>query len=269
MYRKLRFDKRTRDGITKLSGAWKIGEGGRLCPANPKGGRNIPWVFTHQDTRKKYCSHWNNTYCLTFNHIPTYCRFNCWKVVIKPRNVKETFLCHDIMREIHHPGKIGMDLRTYTFGAWAGFLYCESLTQGREIWAIAREKIPDEIPVILKRGCTEMERMTPSSLWDIVTREEAEFEEHLNDIFDFSELNFTQADWLHAEIKERWIEHAIQIGDPTAREMAEKLSGDPDIWNKLIVHSLTYHDSDPRDALKEAIAAKKKEVEDDKKDSGD
>ena len=253
MYRKFKFDKRIREGVTKLTGSWKIGEGGRLTPANPKGGRAIPWVFTHQDTRKKFCAHWNNVYCLTFNHIPTYCRFQCWKVVIKPRNLKETFLCHEIMVKMQHPGKIGMDLRNYTYGAWAGFFYNESLEQGREIYKIARELIPDEIPVILKRGCTEMERMVPSPLWDNVSKEEVEFEERLNDIFSFDELNFSQADWLQSEIKERWIEYAIQIGDPTAREMAEKYSDDPNIWEKLTVNSITYHDSDPREDLRKAL----------------
>ena len=252
MYRKLKFDKRIRNGITRLDRLWKVGQGGRLVPANPRGARAIPWVFTHQDTRKKFCSHWNNTYCLGFQHIPTYCRFQCWKVVIKPRNVKETFLCHDIMVQMRHPGKIGMDLRDYTYGAWAGFLYNESLEQGRETYARARELIPADIPIILKRGCTEMERMVPSYLWDNLTPAEIEYEEHLNDIFSFDEINFKQADWLIAEIMERWIEYAIKIGDPTAREMAEKISDDPDIWNKLVVHSATYHENDPREQLLES-----------------
>jgi len=242
MYRKLKFDKRVRRGVTELEGLWKIGQGGKLVPANLKGARALPWVFTHQDSRKKFCTHWNNTYCITFNHIPTYCRFSCYKVVIKPRNVKETFEVHDIMLGINHPGKIGMDLRDYTYGAWAGFLYCDSLKEGREIWAIARERIPDEIPVILKRGCTEMEKLVPSNLWDALSAPEIEFEERLNDIFSFDEVHFFQADWLISEIRERWIERAIQIGDPTARETAEKYSDDPDIWQKLVVNSITYHE---------------------------
>ena len=38
------------------------------------------------------------------------------------------------------------------------------------------------------------------------------------------------------------LKRAIEIGDPTAREAAEKYSEDPDIWKKLVVTSVTYHD---------------------------
>jgi len=242
MYSKLKFDKRLRNGISDIANRYIIGTGGRWEPAKPQGARALPWIFTHQDTRKKFCHVWNNTYTLNFNHIPTNCRFACYKVVIKPRTCKETFEVHDIMLAMNHPGKVGMDLRDYTYGAWAGFLYCESVEQGREVYQRARALIPEDIPVILKRGCTEMERLLPSNLWGALSKEDVEFEEQLNDIFSFDELSYMQADWLKNEIKERWIEHAIKIGDPTARETAEKYSDDPDIWQKLVVHSLTYHD---------------------------
>ena len=87
-----------------------------------------------------------------------------------------------------------------------------------------------------------MEKLVPSNLWDALSAPEIEFEERLNDIFSFDEVHFFQADWLISEIRERWIERAIQIGDPTARETAEKYSDDPDIWQKLVVNSITYHE---------------------------
>ena len=260
MYRKLRFDNEIKAGIAKLDGPWSLGESGRWKPANPKGARGSPWIYTNIASRKKFCHVWNHNFYGQFNHIPSYCRFQCWKVVIKPRNVKEVFECYDIMNQMMLPGKIGIDLRDYTFGAWAGFFYNETLEQGREVYAIARELIDDDIPVILKRGCTEMERGTPSHLWDLVSKEFHEKEQYLNDLIEFEELHFVQAEWLKNEIKERWIGHAIRLGDPTAREMAEKYCDDPDIWAKLVVLSETYHDSDPRDALREKVEAKLEEL---------
>jgi hypothetical protein len=141
------------------------------------------------------------------------------------------------------PSKIGMDVRPYTFGAWAGFIYGDTLEEGRKYYKMAKKEIPKDIPIILKRGCTEMERMKPSDTWDILDKRELELEEKLNNIFSFSEEHFFQAEWLKSEVKERWIRRAIEIGDSTAKVTAKKESGDPEIWDKLVVNSITYHDA--------------------------
>ena len=39
-------------------------------------------------------------------------------------------------------------------------------------------------------------------------------------------------------------QRAIEIGDPTAKVTAEKYSSDPEIWSKLVVHSVTYHEEE-------------------------
>jgi len=121
-------------------------------------------------------------------------------------------------------------------------VYADTLDQGREYYKIVKDLIPEYWPIILKRGCTEMERIQPSNTWDTISPESLELEQRLNDIFDFSEIYFDQGEWLKLEIKERWIKHAIKIGDPTAKEVAEKYSKDPEIWKKLVVHSVTYHE---------------------------
>ena len=161
---------------------------------------------------------------------------------MKPFNLKSLFECYDIFTALNLPSKIGADLRSYTYGAWAGFVYGDTLDQGQENYRIVREAIPKKVPVILKRGCTEMEKLLDSDKWDEVSDRDMYFERKLNKLFAFSEEMYYQAKWLKQEIKENWILRAIEIGDPTAREMAEAHSDNPDIWKKLVVHSVTYHE---------------------------
>jgi len=212
---------------------------------------DLPWIFFHDDGRKKFCAYWNGVFCGQFGIIPTNCRFNCWKTVFKPPNVKSVFECYEIMKTAGLPGKIGIDRRDYSYGAWAGFVYADSLKEGREYYKITRGLLPENISVILKRGCTEMERLLQSDKWDAISEAELNYERRLHDLFEFEEYDFPQSDWHRNQIKESWIKHAIAIGDPTARETAEKFSGDPDIWKRLVVSAVTYHEEkEPENAEK-------------------
>jgi len=244
MYSKLRFDKilnRTTEQLL-VSGRFVAGRDGKLTPGRQQGAFNSPWIFANYGGRNKFCGWWNEFYCGKFKVIPSHCRFACWKTVIKPRNLSELFEVYAVLRMLDLPSKCGMDLRDYTYGPWAGFIYGDTLAIGRSYYARVRKLIPDEISIILKRGCTEMERMIPSDKWDDLN-DHTEKEMILNDRFSFDESQsmFRQAEWTKARVKERWIRHGIKIGDPTAREVAERETGDPDIWNKLVVHSVTYH----------------------------
>jgi len=245
MYEKLNYDPQFMRRITDLLGTkFKIGNGGKLVPRDPAGSRASPWIFISYDIRKKFCAYWHGVYCVHYNLMPTKCRINCWKTVVKPRTVKELFACYQIFKQLDLPSKIGMDVRDYTYGAWAGFIYGDSLSQGCKYYKIARSTIAKDIPIILKRGCTEMERLKPSNTWDEITAQDIETEQRLNDLFDFNEEHFYQAGWLKAEIKQRWIKRAIEIGDPTAKEVAEREFDDPDIWQKLVVHSVQYQNQE-------------------------
>ena len=242
MYEDLEFDKLLRKGTARLCNSeFKMGPGGKLEPKMVEGARGMPWIFINHDARKKFCWFWNQVCCGVFSIIPTNCRFNCWKTVLKPNNVKELFECYDILKRLDLPSKIGMDLRDYTYGAWAGFIYADTLEEGRSYYKQVREALPKKVSVILKRGCTEMERLKPSKEWDNMAKVDFEMEQKLLDRFKFDERHYHQAKWYKKEIEENWIIRAIQIGDPTARETAEKYSDDPDVWNKLVVVSQTYH----------------------------
>jgi hypothetical protein len=242
MYDKLAFDSKLKRGTARITD-FKVGPSGKLEPKLLAGAQHLPWIFINNDARMKFCWFWNQICTQVFNIIPSNCRFNCWKIVIKPNNVKELFECYDILKQIDLPSKIGMDLRDYTHGAWAGFVYNDTLEEGRSHFKQVRAALPKKVPVILKRGCTEMEQIKPSNTWNEMAEKDLDTEKKLMDRFSFDERHFTQGKWQKEEIKENWIKHAIKIGDPTARETAEKYSDDPDIWNKLVVVSDTYHDT--------------------------
>ena len=235
------FDRKVRE---LLATNFKINKGGKLEPSNPMGTIKSPWIFVNYDARRKYCSHWNQIFCGKFDVIPTFCRFNCWKTVVYPENVMDTFLVYKILRQLDLPSKVGMDLRDYTYAGWGAYIYGDSLSQGRYYWETVRGAMPDNIEVILKRGCTEMERKIPSYKWDDMTAEDIAREERLNDLFDFSEEHFFQSAWQKADIKERWIKRAIQIKDPTAKAAAMTYGSDG-AWERLVVKSVQYQKKSP------------------------
>lgn len=243
MYSRLRFDRdfrRKRENLL-ASGKWKLNQAGKICRTFQGGAWKTPWIFLTKP-RRKYCGYWNDVFTQEFELIPMYCRFNCWKTVIKPPTVKGLFHLYEALKQFELPSKCGMDLRTYTYGAWAGFIYGDSLAQGRRYYNLMREVLPGDFSMILKRGCTEMEKLKPSNEWDDVTENDLLKEEWLNDSFEFEEADYFQSEWLKQGIKEKWIERAIEIGDPTAREMAETMSKNSEIWPKLVVESVTYHE---------------------------
>lgn len=245
MYRKLRFDQEYRKKVRELlNEGWKIGRSGKLEPLMPKGIIGIPWVFTNYDARRKFCTLWNNVYCQKFNLIPAFCRFNCWKTVVYPRNVHELFVLADLLRALNLPSKCGIDRRPYTYSAWGGYVYGDTLNQGKEYYAQTRKAVDTAIStdtrVILKRGCTEMERLKPSNTWDDFPDNQKALEFQLDDLFHFEEIDFVQSAWMIRDIKETWILRAIEIGDQTVeRTLAEYSEGVK--LSDLIVHAVTYH----------------------------
>lgn len=260
MYRKVTMDKFFRKKVRKLlnRGQFKIGPSGRLEPTSPKGSLATPWVFTNFDARRKFCNHWNSIYCGEFDLIPRFCRFNCWKTVIYPRNVYETFLLHDVLRSLNLPSKCGADRRNYTYrkmqngtvcGAWGGYIYGDTLEQGREYYTQIRKAVDEiispDIDIILKRGCTEMERLKPSDTWDDYTDGDKALELQLDDVFHFEELTFNQAAWTVRDVKEGWILRAIEMADPTV-EQTLTAYGEGVTLADLTVKSITYHNDDPR-----------------------
>lgn len=104
-----------------------------------------------------------------FNVIPKYC-FDCYKVLITPRNVVEHFKLLMIFEKIQLPidniRKCMVEQRPYCSGTYKGYIYCKSIEECNEVRKIARKLISDEISpqvsVTIKRGCSEYELSYPA-----------------------------------------------------------------------------------------------------------
>jgi hypothetical protein len=259
MYDHLAFDEQlTKRVFQDIQRGKKVNQQGRIEPISVGAAVNTPWVFIAKG-RHKFCGIYNGIMCQQHNLIPTYCRFQCWKTVIKPRNLAELFRLYNVLTRLQLPSKCGMDIRDYTFGAWAGFVYACSVPEGRRYHAKVTEALkkefgqdqvstdgsdfPEKVTVILKRGCTEMEAIKSSDQWDQIDNDELVKEKRIEDMYAHNDGDALQTQWVINSIMERWIKRGIEIGDPTVKQVLAEKCNDPNAWEKLVVHSLTYHDN--------------------------
>ena len=97
-----------------------------------------------------------------FGVIPEEC-FDCYKVEIFPRTVVELFKLLMVFEKLSLPldntRKIMVVTNPNVSAAYKGFVYCESIVEGKELCEIVRNAVSDDIspkvPVTLKRGCSE------------------------------------------------------------------------------------------------------------------
>jgi hypothetical protein len=103
------------------------------------------------------------------NIIPKYC-FDCFKVLVSPRNVMELFKLLMIFERIPLPNdnrrKCMIELREKIPGNYKGYIYCNSLDEGNEVFKIARKAVSQDlspqVDVSLKRGCSEYALVYPA-----------------------------------------------------------------------------------------------------------
>ena len=94
--------------------------------------------------------------------IPRFC-FDCYKILIEPRTVVELFKLLMVFERIALPDdnsrKCMIEGREDSSGAYKGFIYCRSIKEGKKVLDIMQKVVADEvspdIPVVLKRGCSE------------------------------------------------------------------------------------------------------------------
>ena len=86
----------------------RLGDG-RFVPSNAKVGEMPPWVYTQQFKGLR-CDINQAVFWEIYKHIPTQCR-NCWKVVVRPRTLKELFDLYELQKDMGVPCKCGMEVR--------------------------------------------------------------------------------------------------------------------------------------------------------------
>jgi len=215
-------------------------EDGKFVPNNPAMADGAPWVYV-QTTDDARCDIYHRVFFNILKHVPSYCR-ECYKVVVRPRNLVELFDLYEYQREMGVPCKCGIERRPTTSSLYGGYFYNRGLDAGKECYARVREQtdkhLSKETPVILKRACTEFEigpdAFGPSDEWPDCTAEEIDMENYIMAHFPRVGYGTPQPDHVTADVMMEWIGHAYRYGDPTYSEFTD---GSP-----LFPPYVTYHE---------------------------
>jgi hypothetical protein len=198
-----------------------------------------PWVHVKQSYRSN-CYLWKS---IIFDHIvkinlpkdkwfvPAGCQ-ECFKVVVRPITLKQLFELEEIERELNRPSKCGIEIRPSVFGNYGGYFYNRGLEEGLECYRIVRKAIDEgispDVPVLLKRGCTEMEHgVGPSNEWD-VSEDQLRLELRIKEHFAVDGVIISQTDDAVDHVHQTWIEKAYEWGDPTVFEYLDGVPLYPD-----------------------------------------
>jgi len=155
--------------------------------------------------------------------VPLNCH-NCFKVVVRIPTLKALFALLNLQKRMGRPSKCGIEIRDTVFGLYGGYFYNWGLDAGLECYEAVRAEIDAEaglgkdIPVILKRACTEFElKAGPSDKWEI-TPEQEQLEALVNRCFVRDIMHREQPAHAIANIHRKWIEWAYACGDLTYLE---------------------------------------------------
>jgi hypothetical protein len=230
-------------------GTLVVGPKGKLMPAIKFETSTSPWFHVKMPTNR-FCMLWHDVYFRHFGFVPRGCR-KCWKLVItthedpEKQRVSDLFRLRDFLISMNMPSKCGCDVRQYTPSRYDGFIYSDSLTEGRLYYDMVLPKLKAAFPnatLILKRACTEFEHRFPGSdKWDEQDGWNA-LEDYLDYIIDTHNQYEFSGLMAHADADtfRFWIEYAHGIGDSSWREALE-LCGytTPD---DLFFKPVTYHE---------------------------
>ncbi|GAG11846.1 unnamed protein product, partial [marine sediment metagenome] len=132
------------------------------------------WLHVSGSTDCRECFLWNEIMFKELGVVHSFCRYHCYKVVVRPRNVRELVQMHNLLYVIPYEynyinpiaGKAGLDTRKYTAEPYGVFLYANSLNEGLTLKELMRHMIDKYIPeeeidgkflvntLKLKRACT-------------------------------------------------------------------------------------------------------------------
>lgn len=192
---------------------------------------DTPWIHTKSSYRSN-CYIWKDIIFenIVMGVLPPALRFvpsgcqGCYKVVVRPQTLKQLMALEQLEKRLDHDSKCGIEIRDSVFGNYGGYFYNRGIHEGLMCYTKVRDAVdvdpelgPD-IPVILKRGCTEMEHnIGPSNAWEITDSQTA-LEELINQIIVTDVPNIGQADHAKDYVRQTWIESAYKWGDKTVFE---------------------------------------------------
>jgi len=198
---------------------------------------NAPWHYIK--STKGDCFKWMG---LVFNilssrskiqFVPSYC-MNCYKVVVRPKTLKQLFALENLQKRLNLPSKCGIEIRDYVPALYGGYFYNRGVEEGRKCYKIVREAVDKDkvlgkdVDVYLKRSCTEMEqKFGDSDKWVEPSEKQMEMEETLLSMIAYDPNGQGQPPHFVAHVHKWWIEWAFQHGDMTYLEYTAGLPIQP------------------------------------------
>lgn len=184
--------------------------------------RVTPWAMVTECPGLD-CSLWHQVYFRHCGFIPTPC-FDCYKIVVRPANLKAAFEFYDLMLGLNYPSKIGWEARDFVFGNFGAYFYNRSIAEAEEKFPSIVEAA-NEIELlqnpftggyfkpVIKRACTEFEKQFgPSDKW-VITEEQKLKEKILGKYLIFERKDYRQPPHRLATLFLLWQKKAFSAGD--------------------------------------------------------
>lgn len=223
-----------------------LSDDGNKITAELKPSWETPWHHIGDDSRFD-CYIWHTIIFNTLGFIPIGC-MDCFKVVVRPKTLKQLFALLDLQLELNLPSKCGIEVRPVVRGLYGGYFYNKGLEAGLECFKLIKQKM-SENPVLaplldvkdengvskkitLKRGCTEFElRYGRSDQWR--TTEGNLHQESLINNHIVKKPAMKQSELMIRNLHARWIRFAWEHDDPTVDEFTAEIPLQPPV--------VTYH----------------------------
>lgn len=237
-----------------LASGYVLRKDGKIAPAITSKAIDAPWIYT-RPRHGLQCSMCHEILFGTFGIFPRSC-LSCWKVVVRPRTVKELIMLLELEESLtDRPCKCGIEKRQFVPANYGGYFYNQSKEEGldclQDVRRLVAEHISPEVSVTLKRYCTEFElRFGPSDqieqtlmrgyfvcpdrgkvpvmpmgemqIWEAAARK----------VIDLESDHTPQPPFVRQHIIRTWFEWAWERGDMTVKEF---FGGEP-----LYTPSVTY-----------------------------
>lgn len=195
---------------------------------------HTPWIFSKIDADRD-CFKWLDVYHEHYRIIPRTCR-TCWKVAFQPLTLSELMRVLKLQKDLDMPSKCGIEMRPISghVGGYSAFWYMPlggGLNKGRSLYELIEVKLETalgrKVSLILKRGCTEMERSAGrSDKWNEKAKEFDFIEDQLEHWFvESTERTLAMPSNVKVHTQRMWIEWAYQHGDKTYLEYSDSFPG--------------------------------------------
>jgi hypothetical protein len=150
--------------------------------------------------------------------VPKGCE-GCYKVKVLPRTLRELVALFEIAQTLECTSKCGIDFyNRHSPNVYAGYFYLDGLEQARSMSRTLRDlvdqnpKLGLDVPVVIKRGCSNYEAACGPSDRYAFAPELAEIEAYLKTRFQPLKVARSQ---VAAAIYGTWVPFAYQFGDQT------------------------------------------------------